>query len=645
MDVKDPENAQPQAEAQSPESMAAETTMAVNETAENAGTVSNEATVNGQDPEAEAEFMATEAIEDEEAAKAAETEAVKAPLPETLPEVIAMADALYERDAADITRDDINRVRGLFAMLRKSLVDAKRAEFEAANGTAEGFTEPEFAEDEQFKTIIAKIRYKKTEHQARVDAQKAENLAQKNAIIDEISALADDTDNVNRTFDRYKELQDKFKAIGEVPATDETAVWKRFQEARERYSDSLKVNKELRDYDFKKNLEQKELIILDAQKLDSEKDVVTAFKRVQELQVKWREVGPVAKDLRDDVWARFKDACQNVYKRYQAFFEERKAREAHNEAGKTAICERVEAYDFASLKTFADWDNMTKKLKEAQEEWKTFGFASRKMNNALFNRFRATCDTFFVLKATFFKNIKDELAQNLARKTKLAEQAEELSTSTDWKKTTDALVQLQKDWKTIGAVSKKHSDAVWSRFQKACDAFFAAKKAATSGVRQTEQANLQAKRDLIKELDKINEDTPKEEARALISDLQERWKLIGHVPFREKDKVYEQFRNRINEIRENYNISARRENMSRFEANVDGMGDDSNKLMRERERQARLLETRRAELRTYRNNLGFLNAKSKSGNSLVREFEQKIERLSDEIKQLEQKIKLLDSKM
>lgn len=582
-------------------------------------------------------------IIDEASEAAEEEELVQQPL--STDQLLAQAREISERDAADIQREEVSRLRQAFASARKAEVNVLLKEHCDNGGDPEQFEAPQSPVESEFNALISAIKDKKAAHQAQLEAEKAANLDRKNAIIAEILEMAKDTDNVNRTFPHYKELQEQFNALGDVPATDETDVWKRYQEARETFSDSLKINKELRDYDFQKNLEQKELIIAEAAKLEAETDVITAFKRMQELQNKWREVGPVAKDLREEVWTRFKEATQEVYKRYQSFFEERKAREAENEAGKIAICERVEALDFSQLKTYNDWEKMTEVLKEAQADWKKLGYASRKMNNALFARFRAICDTFFALKADFFKRVKEEFAANLAAKTRLAERAEELRDSTDWRKTTDELVKLQQEWKQIGAVAKKHSDAVWHRFQTACDQFFANKKAATSGVRQTEQANLQAKRDLIAELDKITEETGKDEARALIQDLQERWKSIGHVPFREKDKVYEAFRKRINEVRDKYDLNDRRGRMERFENSVAEMKGDENKMIRERERQMRLLETRRAELRTYENNLGFLNAKSKSGNSLVLDFERKIERLKAEIAQLEDKVRLIDSQL
>ncbi len=575
----------------------------------------------------------------------AEQTDVKQPAFASLDDVIAAAEELAKRPASEIERVEVSRLRQHFMNLEKEANDAALAQFEADGGKPEDFTPAENQLEAKFKEILNTIKDKKAAYIAEQNAQKEKNLADKKEIIAEINRLAEDTDNVNKTFPTYRELQDKFNAIGDVPATDETAVWKEFQDARERYSDNLKINKELRDYDFKKNLEQKEEIVKEASTLSTSNDVLGAFKRLQELHLSWRAIGPVAKELRDEIWARFKDASAEINKRYQAHFEERKARELENEKAKTEICERVEALDFNSLNSFAAWDEMTKQILQAQEDWRKLGFASKKMNNALFNRFRATCDTFFALKAAYYKNIKDELSENLAKKTALAEKAEALKDSTDWKNTTDALVALQKEWKTIGAVAKKHSDAVWKRFQTACDAFFENKKKLTSSARLTEHANLQAKRDLIKELDNITEETPKADALNLINDLRERWKSIGHVPFREKDRVYDAFKSRIDEVRKKFDLREARDRRERFEENLASMEGDGNKIARERDRMLRILETRRAELRTYENNLGFLNAKSKSGNSLVKDFEKKIERLKADIADLEGQVRQLDAKL
>lgn len=574
-----------------------------------------------------------------------EPEHTRHTLPDTVGGVIEALQALADGPAAEISRDVVSRLRLQASTLRNKHVEELRAAWTAEGNAPEDFTALEDDTESRVSALVEAVRVKKNEYLAQQEAVRLANLERKNDIIEKINALADDTDNVGRNFPTYRELQDAFNAIGDVPPTEETAVWKRFQEARERYSDNLKINKELRDYDFKKNLESKELLIKEAEALADEADIIVAFKRVQELHNKWREIGPVAKELREEIWSKFKDACAVVNKRYQAFFEERKAREAENEAGKTALCERIEAFDFESLKTFPAWEDMTKQILEAQEEWKKLGYASRKVNNTLFNRFRATCDKFFESKAAFFRRIKEEMAANLARKTALAEEAETLSTSTDWRKTTDRLVEMQKEWKTIGSVPKKQSDTVWARFQKACDAFFANKKAQAKGARQTELANLQAKRDLIKRLDEITAETPKDEARKLIADLQEQWKSIGHVPFKEKDAVYDAFRKRIDEVRRQYDLRQSRERMEKFNSNLSEMAGDKDRLGRERERMARALDARRQELRTYANNLGFLSSKSKSGDSLVRDIEGKMRRLEAEIADIEQRMRLVDDKL
>ena len=468
--------------------------------------VSEEVTTNAQAQAAEAELEENaqdlaEAMAEVEAES--ETTLEKQPEYKNLEEVVEAARKLAERPAAEIERVEISRLRQHFMNFEKAEHDAALAQFEADGGKPEDFTPAENPLEAEFKEILGGIKDKKAAYVAEQNAIKEKNLAEKKEIIAEINRLAEDTDNVNKTFPTYRELQDKFNAIGEVPPTQETAIWKEFQDAREHYSDNLKINKELRDYDFKKNLELKEDIVKEAISLMGHGDVVAAFKRLQELHLSWREIGPVAKELREEIWTRFKEASTEINKRYQEFFEERKARELENEKAKIEICERVEAYDFNSIDTYAAWDEMTKKILEAQEDWRKLGFASKKMNTALFNRFRATCDSFFALKAAYYKNVKDQLSENLTKKMALVEKAEALKDSTDWKNTTDVLVALQKEWKTIGTVAKKHSDAIWKRFQSACDAFFENKKKETSSARVTELANLQAKRDLIKELDNI----------------------------------------------------------------------------------------------------------------------------------------------
>ena len=558
-------------------------------------------------------------------------------------ELLAALTELSQKEATDIGRDEVSRLKQQFYAIRKNEIEKEKAEF-IANGNEEAAFAAKTDElEEKFKEALNVIKEKKAVLLAAQEAERQNNFEQKAKILDEIKTLAADTDNVNRTFNRFKELQQEFKNVGEVPPTVATEQWKQYQEAVEAYYDQLKINKELRDYDFKKNLEIKQLICEEAEKLTEETDIIVAFKRLQDLHEKWREVGPVAKDIREEIWGRFKDASAIINKKYQAYFEERKNREQENENAKTAICERIEALDFESLKSYSAWDEMTKVILEAQEDWKKLGFASKKMNNVLFARFRETCDKFFEMKANYFKNIKDDLASNLEKKIALCEKAEALKDSTDWKKTTDEFVALQKEWKTIGAVAKKHSEVVWRRFLAACDYVFEEKKKKTSGVRQTEQANLKLKKEVIAKLGAIAEDTPREEAIKQVKELMAQWQEIGHVPYREKDKVYETYRAKVDELYKRFDMRGSQARMSNFEDSVNEMSGDENKLYRERERLMRNYEQKRNELNTYENNMGFFNSKSKSGDSMLRELERKIQRIKEEIATLEQKIKVIDS--
>ncbi len=478
-----------------------------------------------------------------------------------------------------------------------------------------------------------------------MEAERKANLDKKLAIIDELGKMAEDTDNVNRLFPRFRELTQEFKSVGDVPPTDMTDLYRNYSAAVERFYDQLKINKDLRDYDFKKNLEQKQLLIDEAEKLAEEEDVIIAFRRLQELHDKWREIGPVAKEMRDEIWNKFKDASAAVNKRYQTFFEERKARERENEEKKTAICERVEALNFDNVKSYAAWDQLTKEILAAQEDWKKLGFASKKVNNQLFARFRETCDKFFAKKAEYFRTMRDSHAANLEKKTALCERAEALKESNDWKKTADELVALQKEWKTVGPVEKKHSDAIWQRFQTACDYFFDRRKKATSGTRKTEQANLRQKQEIISTLKAITDETPREEAIKTVKELSAKWQTIGHVPFKEKDKVYEAYRAAVNDLYERFDIKETRAAMANFADNINEISGDENKLYRERERLVRAFEQKRSELKTYENNMGFFSVKSKSGNSLLRDMERKMQRIKEDIATLEEKIKLIDSKL
>lgn len=559
-------------------------------------------------------------------------------------DIIITLTALAQAGADEISRDEVSRLKQRYYALRKATDEEARKQFIANGNDPEAFIPEEDPADEVLRQLLNSIKEKKAARAAEVEAELQRNYEKKNALIDEITAMSNDTDNVNRHFTRFREIQQEFKSVGDVAPQQMSDQWKRYQEAVEIFYDQLKVNKDLRDYDFKKNLETKSQLCAEAEQLDAEADVIAAFKRLQDLHVTWRETGPVDKEQREEIWTRFKEASAVVNKKYQAFFEERKAREQENENAKTAICERLEALDFDSLKSFNAWNDMTKTILQAQEDWRKLGFASKKANNALFTRFRAVCDKFFAQKAEYYKSVKEDMAANLEKKIALCEQAEALKDSTDWKATADKLTELQRRWKTIGSVPKKRSDEVWKRFQEACDFFFEQKKRDLSQSRKSEQENLRAKRALTASLKEIAADAPRQEVVAAIKDAQARWNEIGHVPFREKDKVYEEFRAVINELYKVHDLKDTRANFARFENSINEMSD-SGKLSRERERLARVLETKRSELTTYQNNLGFFNFKSTSGSSMLRDIERKTQRIRDDIADLEKKIALIDGRL
>ena len=566
------------------------------------------------------------------------------PAPLTKEEILARLTELSEKPAAEVSREDVNRLKVQFYAVRHEEIGAEKSAYVEANGSDEGFAPAADTSEEQFKAAYNIIKEKKAALAAELEAERVANLERKNAIIAEIEAAANDADNVHLQLERVRALQLDFKAVGEVPAPEVSDSWKRYQAATEKFYDQLKVNKDLRDLDFRKNLESKTLICEEAARLNEEPDVVVAFRRLQDLHEKWREIGPVAKEFREEIWTKFKDLSAEINKKYQAFFEERKAVERRNEDSKKALIEQLEAIDLTALSSFNAWDEATKTVISIQEEWKKLGFASRKANNQLYSRFRELCDNFFAAKGAYFKSVKEESADNLAKKISLCEMAEELQDSTDWKKAGDALIELQNKWKTIGAVPKKQSDAVWARFRAACDKFFEAKKANSNERRSSEQANLKAKRDIIEKLKAIVATGAEErkEAIARVRELMKEYQGIGHVPFRDKDKVHDAYRSEVSRLHDELDMSTQKAAMAAFESNVNELS--GNDLARQREKLLRSLEMKKNEIKTFENNLGFFNSRSKSGEAMVRDMERRIARLRDEQANIEKKIQILDSK-
>ena len=558
-------------------------------------------------------------------------------------ELVAALEALVERPVEEIKREE-NAIKMAFYQIRKEELDKEKEAFLAKGNEEAAFAPREDEDEAKLKDLLNQIKEKRAAHNAAIEEARAKNLEAKQAIIDEIRTISEDADNVNKHYNKVQELRHQFQQIGEVPAVNATEIWKTYQAAVESFYDMLKLNKELRDYDFKKNLELKEQLCVEAEKLAEEENVLDAFRSLQSLHDKWREIGPVAKEMRESLWARFKEASAAVNKRHQAFFEQRKKREKENEDAKTSLCEKLEAIIAEDHATYAAWDEATKQIIALQEDWKKLGFAARKVNAALFARFRAKCDEFFSEKAAFFKKMKEDMAANLEKKVALCEKAEALKDSQDWKKTTEALVALQKEWKTVGPVVKKQSDAVWKRFVSACDYFFEQKAKLTVNVRQEERNNLKQKKAVIAAINEQLANADEKEAVKNIRELMKQWQGIGHVPFKDKDKVYAEYKKAVDAAYDKLDMKESRANMANFENALNNMSD-TDKMYRERERLVRTYEQSVNELKTFENNLGFFNAQSKSGSSMLKEMERRIAKIKEDIAVLEKKIKLIDEKL
>lgn len=494
----------------------------------------------------------------------------------------------------------------------------------------------------EFKELYTQFKTRRAAYLEAEEARRQANLVEKRRILDEIRKIASDIDNINMRFPEFRQLQADFKAIKDVPPTDETEIWKSFQVVTEEFYDHLKVNKQLRDLDFKKNLESKQSIIEEAKELEKNPDTLAAFRGLQSLHDKWRELGPVAKELRESIWEEFKTISTAINKRHQEFFEERKAREQANEEGKTAIIKELETLTATLPSNASGWEETTKKVIELQKKWKEYGYASRKANTELYARYREICDSFFDKKTEYYKNIKEELSKNLARKEALCEQAEALKDEADARKAIDAVVKLQAEWKKAGSVPRRLSDSIWERFTAACNAVFERRRKETSEKRQEENANLAAKKNIIEQLKALPKDGDRREVLDLVRKLQQEWQEAGYVPFKVKDKIYAEYREVVDAIYDAINSKENRRRISNFKKEVSGMKGDSNKVGRERDRLNRVLEAKKNDLKTIENNIGFFNVKSSAGNSLVKDMERRMKKLREEMAEIEEKIALID---
>ena len=547
-----------------------------------------------------------------------------------------------DNDACNADKQEIDLLKQTFYKLHKAEQEVARKAFEEQGGKPEEFVPAADPLENKFKGIMSSIKEKRSEMAAEAEREKEDNLAKKLQILDKMKDLIENSDDTGKIYNEFKELQQQWNDIKQVPIGKVNELWKSYQLYTEKFYDMVKLNNEFREYDFKKNLEQKTKLCEAAEKLAAEDDVVSAFHQLQNLHQEFRNIGPVAKELRESIWARFKAASTAINRRHQQHFEELKEKEQNNLDQKTVICEIAEAMEYDTFKTFADWEDKTKEILALQAKWKTIGYAPQKMNVKIFERFRAACDEFFKRKAAFYKDIKNSMAENLEKKKALCEKAEALKDSTDWKATADILTKLQKEWKTIGPVSKKHSDAVWKRFIGACDYFFAQKNKANSSQRSVESDNMAKKENIISQLHEIEKAGNEDESVAdKIRGLIKEWNGIGHVPFKEKDRLYNDFHSTVDRLFAKLNITASEKKLSSFKSNL----SSGNNLYRDREKLVRTYEGLKNDIQTYENNLGFLTSASKKGNSLVQDIQRKIERLKGDMELVTKKIAAIDEKL
>lgn len=569
------------------------------------------------------------------------TAAEKPAEPKTKAEVIEVLKQIVY-NGGNVERTELDHLKMLYYRFHNADVASAREKFIEEGGKAEDFMPAPDMDEENFKAQLSLIREMRNKAAEALEAEKQQNLKRKQEIIERIKALAATPEDADKGYNEVKELQAEWKELKAVPAENATELWKNYQLYTEQFYDQLRLNHEMRAYDFKKNLEIKTHLCEAAEKLADVEDPISAFHQLQKLHQEYRETGPVAKELRDEIWKRFKDASTVINKRHQDHFEAIKAKEEENLAKKTELCQQVEALEFDGLKTYVQWEEMTKQVLAIQAEWKTVGFTPRKVNAEIFERFRMACDRFFQAKTAYFKANREKLNANLTAKNALIEKAEALKDSTDWGATTNKFVELQKEWKAIGPVAHKVSDAIWKRFNDACNYFFEQKNAANAGQRKEEEANLELKKGVIAELEKLVENASDDLLKS-VRELQARWNEIGHVPYSKKEKMYRRYRELCDKIYDTLHETAGRRRMDNFRKNVADKG--GSELTRERGRLQNALENKKQEIQNYETNLTFFRSSSKKGNSLVADIEKKVERLKEDLNEIVEKIKAVNEQI
>ena len=557
-------------------------------------------------------------------------------------EIIERVKAIAESDDVLNCKAETESLKVQFYRLRTAEIEAEHKEFVAQGGEENQFVPAADELEEPFKEAMSQIKAKRNAWIAAQEQEMKANLEKKEALLAKLQSLVEKASQGTPEVNDFKAVQAEWKEIKNVPQEHVTALWKQYQLLVEQFYDVLKINHEFREYDFKKNLEAKTRLCESAEALEKEEDVVSAFRQLQQLHNEFRETGPVSPELREEIWTRFKAASTNINRRHQEHFEAKKEQEKENLDKKSAICEQIEGINQNPPTNYQAWNSATEQILELQAQWKEIGFAPQKMNLKIFERFRAACDEFFKQKSEFFKEAKNSLANNLERKKALCEEAEKLMESEEWKATADKLAKIQKEWKEIGPVPQKHSEALWKRFVTACDKFFERRNAATSSQRTIEQENLKQKREVIEALKAIDTNQPAAEQTKQISTLTAKWNAIGFVPFKEKDKVYKEYKTVLNAIYEKLHVKANERKLNSFRDNI---GKGGNSLQREREHLIRQYEALKNEISTYENNIGFLSVSNKKGASLVDVMRQKVDKLKQDAQVILQKIHLVEEEI
>ena len=596
-----------------------------------------------EEPVAAEEPAAEEPVAEPAAAEEPVAEPAEKKVYTTRQEVLERVKELAHNDETP-TKEEVEHLKTSYYKLLSAEREADQKEYLEKGGEPESYQIHPDETEEMFKAEMGLIKEKRSRLFQEQEKEKAANLARKLEILEEIKGMITSPEEANRRFSEFKKLQQEWKDIKSVPAEKSKELWNNYHHYEQQFYDLLKLNSEAREYDFKKNLDLKIKICEAAEKLAEEPDVISAFHQLQELHQQYREAGPVARDLREEVWARFKAASTVINKRHQQHFENLRSKEEENLKKKTELCEKVEAIAKEENKGAADWERHTKEIIALQAEWKTIGFAPQKMNVKIFERFRAACDDFFGRKTQFFKDMKGQFAANADKKRALVAQAQALKDSTDWKSTSDKLIALQKEWKTIGMVPKRLGDQLWKEFLDACNHFFEARNAANAGTRNEERANLAKKREIIEKLRQIAESDEAGDAQDQVNELVSEYNEVGHVPYREKDKLYEEYRAVLDKLYKEFNITVQRRRMNNFRNNLRNVAEKgANALDNERTRMMRRYENLKQEIQTYENNLGFLNVSSKKGSSLIDEMNRKVQKLKDELALIKEQIKAIDA--